>query len=58
MFKMNVLGLTLLLFAALQSTDSLEQRHILGALKTVSYHKLDGHQIKILKGSTLLSCAE
>ena len=58
MFKMNVLGLILLLFAALQSTDGLEQRHILGALKTVSHHKLDGHQIKILKGSSLLSCAQ
>ncbi|KAL9975575.1 hypothetical protein ACROYT_G012751 [Oculina patagonica] len=42
----------------LRTTNSLEQRHILGALKTVSNHKLNGHQIKVLKGSTLLSCAQ
>ncbi|KAL9975574.1 hypothetical protein ACROYT_G012750 [Oculina patagonica] len=55
---MKVLRLILLLFTTLRSTDSLEQRHIQGALKTVPHHKLDGHQIKILKGSTLLSCAQ
>ncbi len=55
---MNALGFILLFFASLQSTESLEQRHILGAPKTVSHHKLNGHQIKILKGSTLLSCAQ
>ena len=55
---MNILALILLLFATPLPSDSIEQRHILGALKTVSHHKLDGHQIKILKGSTLLSCAQ
>ena len=31
---------------------------MLGAIKTVPNHKLDGHQIKIIKGSSLLSCAQ
>ena len=55
---MNVHGLILLLLTTIRSTDCSEQRSILGALKTVSHHKLNGHQIKILKGSTLLSCAQ
>ena len=37
---------------------SLEQRYRLGSLKTVSHYKLDGHQIKTVKGSTLLSCGQ
>ena len=55
---MNVQSLILLLFTTIRSADCSEQRHTLGALKTVSHHKLNGHQIKILKGSTLLSCAQ
>ena len=47
-----------LFIAAIRFAWSLEQRHILSALKTVLHHKLEGHQIKILKGSTLLSCAQ
>ena len=55
---MSFLSLIFPLFIVIRFTWSSEQRHILGALKTVSYHKLGGHQIKILKGSTLLSCAQ
>lgn len=51
--------LRLVLFiTAIRFAWSSEQRHILGALKTVLHHKLEGHQIKILKGSKLLSCAQ
>lgn len=55
---MSFLSLIFFLFTAIRFTWSSEQRHILGALKTVSHHKLEGHQIKILRGSTLLSCAQ
>ena len=55
---MTFLYLICLLFNAIRYAWSSEQRHILGALKTVSHHKLEGHQIKTLKGSTLLSCAQ
>ncbi|KAJ7337232.1 Glycine rich protein [Desmophyllum pertusum] len=58
---MSVSGLVLLLFTTVrfvQVVCNLEQRYILGALKTVPNHKLNGHQIKTLKGSTLLSCAQ
>lgn len=57
---MGFLGLMLLLATMLQLlgvTCSLEQRYRQGALKTVLNHKLDDHQIRTLKGSTLLSCA-
>ena len=37
---------------------TLEQRYFLGSLKTVSHHKLNGRQIKSVKGSTLLSCGQ
>lgn len=37
---------------------TLEQRYFLGSRKTVSHHKLNGHQIKTVKGSTLLSCGQ
>ena len=55
---MSLPSLIFLLFTAIRFTWSSEQRHRLGALKTVSHHKLEGHQIKIVKGSTLLSCAQ
>lgn len=60
-FNMSVSGLVLLLSTTVrfvQVVCNLEQRYILGALKTVPNHKLNGHQIKTLKGSTLLSCAQ
>lgn len=47
-----------LFVTAIRFAWSSEQRQILGALKTVLHHKLEGHQIKILKGSTLFSCAQ
>jgi len=55
---MTFLSLIFLLFTAIRYAWSSDQRHILGALKTVSHHKLEGHQLKTLKGSTLLSCAQ
>ena len=55
---MSFLILIFLLSTGIRYSWSSEQRHILGAVKTVSHHKLEGHQIKILKGSTLLSCAQ
>ena len=55
---MSFLSLIFLFFTAIRFTRSSEQRNILGATKTVFHHKLEGHQIKILKGSTLLSCAQ
>ena len=58
MFNMNALLIILLLFITLQCINSLERRHIQGALKTVSHHKLNSHQIKVLNRSTLLSCAQ
>lgn len=36
---------------------SFEQRYMQGAIKTVLDHRLNGHQIRTLNGSTSLSCA-
>ena len=58
LIEMSLLSLTFLLFTVVRFALSSEQRHLLGALETVSHHKFEGHQIKILKGSTLLSCAQ
>lgn len=36
----------------------LEQRYRVGSLKTVLNYKLQGHQIKTVKGTTLVSCGQ
>ena len=40
------------------NTCGVEQRYRLGSLKTVSNYRLDGHKIKTVKGTTLLSCGQ
>ena len=45
-------------FSMLGINCGLEQRYRVGSLKTVLNYKLQGHQIKTVKGTTLVSCGQ
>ena len=47
-----------LILGLIGNTCGVEQRYRLGSLKTVSNYRLEGHKIKTVKGTTLLSCGQ
>ena len=51
-------ALHFIVLGLIEITCSFEQRYLLGAVNTVSHYKLNGYQIKTVKGSTLLSCGQ
>ena len=50
--------LRFIVLGLIKNTCGVEQRYRLGSLKSVSHYRLDGHKIKTVKGTTLLSCGQ